>query len=153
MFGMVCAHNMVSKPTCAANMHTLHKQLLQLRQLPCIDARPPPPPVDLAFDQGNNIRFALGYDWDNVLPGAAAVAVSIKLDGVAEQAQMWLEGYLLSIWQDKDNKCPKPAYSTVCYTPKGLAYNTDQGTLRATANMGFIAMLMAKYGDNKDANL
>jgi hypothetical protein len=103
--------------------------------------------------QINNIKYALGYDWDTVLPGAAAVAVTIKLDGVAEQAKTLLEGYLLSMWQDKDNKCPKPGYSTVCYTPKGLAYYADWGTLRGTANMGFIAMLMAKYGDNKDANL
>jgi hypothetical protein len=27
--------------------------------------------------------------------------------------------------QNTGNKCPQPSYSTVCYTPKGLAYYSD----------------------------
>lgn len=34
--------------------------------------------------------------------------------------------------QDTSSKCPKPSYSTVCYTQKGLAYYSDWGTLRNT---------------------
>lgn len=55
--------------------------------------------------------------------------------------------------QNTNNKCPQPSYSTVCYTPKGLAYYADWGTLRASANMMFVATIMGKYGANKAANL
>jgi hypothetical protein len=41
----------------------------------------------------------------------------------------------------------------VCYTPKGLAYYSDWGTLRNTGNMMFVASLMYKYGANKQANI
>lgn len=27
--------------------------------------------------------------------------------------------------QNTNNKCPQPSYSTVCYTPKGMAYYSD----------------------------
>ena len=101
----------------------------------------------------NNVKYALGYDWDTVLPGAAALIVSIKLEPIAEVAKGMLEGYMLSKWQDKSSKCPAESYATVCYTPKGLAYYADWGTLRATANAGFISAVMAKYGDNKLNNM
>eukprot|EP00882_Tetradesmus_deserticola_P025807 GHRQ01028376.1.p1 GENE.GHRQ01028376.1~~GHRQ01028376.1.p1 ORF type:complete len:447 (+),score=89.44 GHRQ01028376.1:369-1709(+) len=61
-------------------------------------------------------------------------------------AKAYLES-LLAKWQDTSSSCPKPAYSAVCYTPKGLAYYSDWGTLRNTANMMFIAALMGKYSD------
>lgn len=41
----------------------------------------------------------------------------------------------------------------MCYTPKGLAYYSDWGTLRNTGNMMFMAALMGKYGNNKAAAL
>ena len=34
----------------------------------------------------------------------------------------------------------------MCYTPKGLAYYSDWGTLRNTGNMMFLATIMGKYG-------
>jgi hypothetical protein len=55
--------------------------------------------------------------------------------------------------QDTSSKCPKPSYSTVCYTQKGLAYYSDWGTLRNTGNMMFMAALMGKYGNNKASAL
>jgi hypothetical protein len=55
--------------------------------------------------------------------------------------------------QDTSSKCPKPSYSTVCYTQKGLAYYSDWGTLRNTGNMMFMAALMGKYGQNKASAL
>jgi hypothetical protein len=55
--------------------------------------------------------------------------------------------------QNTANKCPAASYSTVCYTPKGLAYYSDWGTLRNTGNMMFVASLMYKYGANKQANI
>ncbi|KAI8473823.1 MAG: Six-hairpin glycosidase-like protein [Monoraphidium minutum] len=100
----------------------------------------------------NNIKYALGYDWDTVLPGAAALLVSLKVDGVSEEAAGWLEGYVLAKWEDTTSLCPKESYANVCYTEKGLAYYADWGTLRGTANMAFIATLMAKYGQAKDAH-
>ena len=48
--------------------------------------------------------------------------------------------------QDTTSKCPKESYANVCYTPKGLAYYSDWGTLRNTGNMMFLATLMGKYG-------
>lgn len=53
------------------------------------------------------------------------------------------------LMQDTTSLCPKPSYSTVCYTQKGLAYYSDWGTTRNTANMMFIAALMGKYSDAK----
>lgn len=49
--------------------------------------------------------------------------------------------------------CPKESYANVCYTPKGLAYYSDWGTLRNTGNMMFIATLMGKYGDQAGAHI
>lgn len=43
-----------------------------------------------------------------------------------------LEEYVLKTWEDKSSKCPKQSYANVCYTPKGLAYYSDWGTLRNT---------------------
>lgn len=43
---------------------------------------------------------------------------------------------LLPPTQDTSSKCPKPSYSTVCYTQKGLAYYSDWGTLRNTGGWG-----------------
>lgn len=94
----------------------------------------------------NNIRYALGYDWDTVLPGAAAVLVTSNVPGVSDAAKGWLEGYILSKWEDTSSRCPKEAYANVCYTNKGLAYYADWGTLRGTANAAFIATLMGKHG-------
>lgn len=48
--------------------------------------------------------------------------------------------------QDTSSKCPKESYANVCYTPLGLAYYSDWGTLRNTGNMMFLATLMGKYG-------
>lgn len=98
----------------------------------------------------DNIKYALGYDWDTVLPGAAALLTTLKIDTVSEQAAGWLEGYVLAKWQDTTSLCPKESYANVCYTPKGLAYYADWGTLRGTSNIAFIATLMAKYGQNKE---
>lgn len=78
----------------------------------------PPPQI-------NNIKYALGYDWDTVLPGAAALLVSLDLEPVSKVAAGWLEGYILAKWQDTESKCPKESYANVCYTPKGLAYYAD----------------------------
>jgi hypothetical protein len=159
---------------------------------------------------------ALGFDWDTVLPGAAAVLVTSDIQPAAKQASAWLEGYILAKWEDTSSLCPKESYANVCYTPKGagptlrrrllvwgstfpgsalempptvgpfpslsqsastsdlctdpvihhhpspcslparsspfpgctagLAYYADWGTLRGTANVAFIATLMAKHG-------
>jgi hypothetical protein len=53
---------------------------------------------------------------------------------------------LLVTPQDTTSLCPKESYANVCYTPKGLAYYSDWGTLRNTGNMMFLATLMGKYG-------
>ncbi|KAF8073058.1 celI [Scenedesmus sp. PABB004] len=100
----------------------------------------------------NNLRYGLGYDWDSVMPGAAALAVSLGLPQAAA-AKTYLEGYILAKWEDVNNKCPAPSYSTVCYTPKGMAYYSDWGTLRNNGNMMFIAALMGKYGDSRQAHI
>jgi hypothetical protein len=47
----------------------------------------------------NNMKYGLGYDWDSVMPGVAAVLVTLKLDGVSEVAQTYLEGYVLAKWE------------------------------------------------------
>lgn len=60
---------------------------------------------------------------------------------------------LVQYVQDTSSKCPKPSYSTVCYTQKGLAYYSDWGTLRNTGNMMFMAALMGKHGQNKGSAL
>jgi len=52
----------------------------------------------------------------------------------------------MSKWQDRTSKCPAEPYSTVCYTPKGMASYSDWGTLRNTANAVFISAIMAKRG-------
>lgn len=104
----------------------------------------------------DNIKYALGYDWDAVMPGAAVLMLSNGVEPAATQAKEYLDGYLLAKWQDKESKCPAEPYSTVCYTPKGLAAYSDWGTLRNTANMLFIGAIMAKRGMNsktRDANL
>jgi len=101
----------------------------------------------------NNIKYALGYDWDTVLPGAAALLVTLKLGKASEQAAAWLDGYVLAKWEDTTSLCPKESYANVCYTPKGLAYYADWGTLRGTANMAFIATLMGKHGAAKEAHM
>jgi hypothetical protein len=99
----------------------------------------------------NNVKYALGYDWDTVLPGAAALLVAGQVEPVATEAAAWLEGYILAKWQDTESECPKESYANVCYTKKGLAYYADWGTLRGTANAAFIAALMSKYSaTNKD---
>jgi hypothetical protein len=36
---------------------------------------------------------------------------------------------------------------------QGLAYYSDWGTLRNTGNMMFLAALMGKHGDNKEAHI
>lgn len=99
----------------------------------------------------NNLRYGLGYDWDSTMPGVAALAIAINAD-VASQAKDYLEGYILPKWENTASKCPAASYSTVCYTPKGLAYYSDWGTLRNTGNMMFVAALMGKYGQNKAAH-
>eukprot|EP00775_Hariotina_reticulata_P012172 gene12172-12310_t len=101
----------------------------------------------------NNMKYGLGYDWDSVMPGVAAVLVSIDLEPVAKVAKTYLEGYVLAKWQDTSSVCPKESYANVCYTPKGLAYYSDWGTLRNTGNMMFLAALMGKHGDNKEAHI
>lgn len=108
----------------------------------CLPPSPPPPPN----------RYALGYDWDTVLPGAAALLATMNVPGVSDTAKGWLESYILAKWEDTSSRCPKEAYANVCYTNKGLAYYADWGTLRGTANVAFIATLMAKHGGNKDAH-
>lgn len=45
------------------------------------------------------MKYGLGYDWDSVMPGVAAVLVTLKLDGVSEVAQTYLEGYVLAKWE------------------------------------------------------
>lgn len=198
-----------------------------------IQPLPPNPPTP---PQVNNIKYALGYDWDTVLPGAAALLTTLKVPAVSEEAAGWLEGYILAKWEDTTSLCPKESYANVCYTnkvrahlsgrvgvlsacvfvggvrlcvrarrgrrgregrgarlgrageraraprspavqsppharrrpaqsstqtplspnapnhPQGLAYYADWGTLRGTANMAFIAALMAKYGQSKEAH-
>jgi hypothetical protein len=47
----------------------------------------------------NNMKYGLGYDWDSVMPGVAAVLVTLKLDGVSEVAGTYLEGYVLAKWE------------------------------------------------------
>jgi hypothetical protein len=44
--------------------------------------------------------------------------------------------------QDTSSKCPKESYANVCYTPKGLAYYSDWGTLRNTGNMMFLVRIV-----------
>ncbi|WIA29389.1 hypothetical protein OEZ86_011893 [Tetradesmus obliquus] len=100
----------------------------------------------------NNLRYGLGYDWDSTLPGAAALMISMSQPS-ASAAKQYLEDYVLTKWENSGNKCPQPSYSTVCYTPKGLAYYSDWGTLRNTGNMMFMAALMGKYGNNKQAHI
>jgi hypothetical protein len=60
---------------------------------------------------------------------------------------------LLSILQDTTSLCPKESYANVCYTPKGLAYYSDWGTLRNTGNMMFLATIMGKYGAQADTHI
>ncbi|WIA30941.1 hypothetical protein OEZ86_000991 [Tetradesmus obliquus] len=101
----------------------------------------------------SNLASNLGYDWDNVLPGAAALMLSMGLETSA--AKQYLDGSILSKWKNTNNKCPTIPYYSVCYTPKGLAYYSDWGTLRSTAAMSFIATLAAKYSvaDSRASNL
>lgn len=47
----------------------------------------------------NNMKYGLGYDWDSVMPGVAAVLVTMKLEPVAEVAKTYLEGYVLAKWE------------------------------------------------------
>lgn len=47
--------------------------------------------------------------------------------------------------QNTNSLCPASPYSTVCYTPKGLAWYSEWGTLRNTGNAMFLAALMGKY--------
>jgi len=54
----------------------------------------------------------------SVMPGVAAVLVSIDLEPVAQVAKTYLEGYVLAKWQDTSSVCPKESYANVCYTPK-----------------------------------
>lgn len=54
----------------------------------------------------------------SVMPGVAAVLVSIDLEPVAKVAKTYLEGYVLAKWQDTSSVCPKESYANVCYTPK-----------------------------------
>lgn len=49
--------------------------------------------------QINNMKYGLGYDWDSVMPGVAAVLVTMKLEPVAEVAKTYLEGYVLAKWE------------------------------------------------------
>ncbi|WIA11041.1 hypothetical protein OEZ85_011194 [Tetradesmus obliquus] len=101
----------------------------------------------------SNLASNLGYDWDNVLPGATALMLSMGLETSA--AKQYLDGSILSKWKNTNNKCPTIPYYSVCYTPKGLAYYSDWGTLRSTAAMSFIATLAAKYSaaDSRASNL
>jgi hypothetical protein len=48
--------------------------------------------------------------------------------------------------QNTNSLCPATPYSTVCYTPKGLAWYSEWGTLRNTGNAMLLATLMGKYG-------
>jgi hypothetical protein len=48
--------------------------------------------------------------------------------------------------QNTASLCPAAPYSTVCYTPKGLAWYSEWGTLRNTNNAVFLATLMGKHG-------
>lgn len=47
----------------------------------------------------NNMKYGLGYDWDSVMPGVAALMVAIDLEEVAPVAKMYLEGYVLAKWE------------------------------------------------------
>lgn len=47
----------------------------------------------------NNMKYGLGYDWDSVMPGVAAVLVPLKLEGVSDVAATYLEGYVLAKWE------------------------------------------------------
>jgi hypothetical protein len=47
------------------------------------------------------LRYSLGYDWDSVLPGAAAVLASLNLQPVALTAKSYVEGFILATWQVK----------------------------------------------------
>ncbi len=47
----------------------------------------------------NNMKYGLGYDYDAVIPGVAALAVAINLQPVAPVAKMYLEGYVLAKWE------------------------------------------------------
>jgi endoglucanase len=86
--------------------------------------------------------------WDSVLAGAAAVLVAMDYRPRAEAASAYLEDYFLPKWEDTSSRCPAAPYSTVCYTPKGLAWYSEWGTLRNTGNAMFIAALMGKYSRN-----
>ena len=52
------------------------------------------------------LYYNLGYDWDNVLPGAAAVLVGMNIQPVAQGAKAYLEGFILEKWQVGSLKAP-----------------------------------------------
>jgi hypothetical protein len=78
-----------------------------------------------------------------LLTGPARPAADVALQ-VEALAKKHLEEYVLQKWEDTSAKCPMQSYANVCYTPKGLAYYSDWGTLRNTGNMMLIAALTGK---------
>ncbi|KAF8065624.1 celF [Scenedesmus sp. PABB004] len=92
----------------------------------------------------SSLQYSFGFDWDSALPGAAAVLAAVPGLGVSSAARTWLEGFVLAKWQNTASRCPASPYSTVCYTPKGLAWYSEWGTLRNTANAVWLAVLLAK---------
>jgi hypothetical protein len=53
----------------------------------------------------NNMKYGLGYDYDSVMPGVAAMLVTLKLEPVAEVAKTYLEGYVLAKWEVRGDTC------------------------------------------------
>ncbi|KAL6749770.1 Six-hairpin glycosidase-like protein [Haematococcus lacustris] len=93
-------------------------------------------------------QYAINWDWDQGQAAAAALLFSIRSRlscascvAAVQQAQDYLQNFLTQ-WQDTSRSCPMADFM-VCYTPGGLAFLTQYGSLRYAANAAFLALLYA----------
>ncbi|KAL6757031.1 Six-hairpin glycosidase-like protein [Haematococcus lacustris] len=93
--------------------------------------------------------YARNWDWDQAHGAAAAMLFSMRssftcssCSSAMQQAQAYLQ-QLLGQWQDTSRRCPAADF-TVCYTPGGLAWLTQWGSLRHTGNIALLAAVYAR---------
>ncbi|KAJ9511129.1 hypothetical protein QJQ45_013168 [Haematococcus lacustris] len=93
--------------------------------------------------------YARNWDWDQAHGAAAAMLFSMRssftcssCSSAVQQAQAYLQ-QLLGQWQDTSRRCPAADF-TVCYTPGGLAWLTQWGSLRHTGNIALLAAVYAR---------
>jgi hypothetical protein len=83
----------------------------------------------------NNMKYGLGYDYDSVMPGVAAVLVTLKLEPVAEVAKTYLEGYVLAKWEVRGVKFEWAGWSLT-------AASEQQRMMRSTSVVFAVAVVL-----------